>query len=129
MLRFIMLLIGLVVSVFSIAMAIRFGLRGANAWDQRICNKLNSSFTGFTGIFVSRCLSVSSRNSSTLLYLETETISAHNGGHCVPAPTSAYCFSLPLCSTAVLLKATVHCPQLLKMVSLFFSLPVQHIGT
>ena len=51
MLTFIMLLIGLAVSVFSIAMATRFGLRGANAWDQRICNKLNSSFTGFNWHF------------------------------------------------------------------------------
>ncbi len=47
MLRLIMLLIGLAASVFTIAMSIRFGLRGANAWDQRICNKRNSSFTGF----------------------------------------------------------------------------------
>ena len=47
MLRFILLMISLAAGVFTIAMAIRFGLRGANAWDQRICNKLNSSFTGF----------------------------------------------------------------------------------
>jgi len=47
MLRFILLMISLAAGVFSIAMAIRFGLRGASNWDQRICNKLNSSFTGF----------------------------------------------------------------------------------
>lgn len=47
MLRFILLLVGLAASVFTTAMAIRYGLWGANAWDRRICNKLNSSFTGF----------------------------------------------------------------------------------
>jgi len=47
MLRFILLLVGLVASVFTFAMAIRYGLWGASAWDQRICNKRNSNFTGF----------------------------------------------------------------------------------
>jgi len=47
MLRFILLLVGLVASVFTFAMAIRYGLWGASAWDQRICNKRNSTFTGF----------------------------------------------------------------------------------
>lgn len=47
MLRFILLLISLAASIFTLAMFIRFMLRWATAWDQKICNKLNSSFTGY----------------------------------------------------------------------------------
>lgn len=47
MLRFILLLISLAASIFTFAMLIRLVLRWATAWDQKICNKLNSSFTGY----------------------------------------------------------------------------------
>lgn len=47
MLRFILLLISLAASIFTLAMLIRLILRWAGSWDQRICYKLQSRFTGY----------------------------------------------------------------------------------
>ena len=45
MLRFIMIMIGMAAAVFTTSVAIRYGLKGALAWDNRICNKLNRNYT------------------------------------------------------------------------------------
>ena len=47
MLRFLLLIIGGGISVFLIALMIRYLLKVSFAWDSRMCAKLNSSFCGF----------------------------------------------------------------------------------
>jgi hypothetical protein len=47
MLRFILILISLSASIFLLGISIRFGLKWAGLWDEKICNKRNSSFCGF----------------------------------------------------------------------------------
>ena len=47
MLNFIMYLFVFAASVFLLAVALRFGLKGAAIWDEKIVNKANRTFTGF----------------------------------------------------------------------------------
>ena len=47
MLRFILYLFAFAASVFLLATAIRYGLKGAARWDERIIRKRGSAFTGF----------------------------------------------------------------------------------
>lgn len=51
MLRFILILIGLATTVFTLGVFIRYGLKLAGVWDERICNKRNSTFCGFNWYF------------------------------------------------------------------------------
>lgn len=51
MLRFILLLIGLAAAVYTMALAIRYGLKGSLAWDRKICDKRNAGFRGYNWQF------------------------------------------------------------------------------
>ncbi len=51
MLNFIMYLFGFAASVFLLAVALRYGLKGAGIWDEKIINKLNRTFTGFNWFY------------------------------------------------------------------------------
>lgn len=51
MLRFILILIGLATTVFTLGVFIRYGLKLAGVWDERICNKRSSAFCGFNWYF------------------------------------------------------------------------------
>ena len=51
MLKFIMYLFGFAASVFLQAVVLRYGLKGAGIWDEKIINKANRTFTGFNWFY------------------------------------------------------------------------------
>ena len=51
MLRLILILIASSATILTLTAIIRFGLKAVYAWDRKICNRLNTSFTGYTWYF------------------------------------------------------------------------------
>jgi hypothetical protein len=51
MLNFFMYFIGSLVAVFLLAVTVRYGLKGAGSWDERISYRQNRSFRGFNWFF------------------------------------------------------------------------------